>query len=139
MSKTTTSGRCLCGAVQFRVHRSFLGGVKCYCRMCRQAHGGPYSLHVAMRRDQFELLEGRLEVYASSSHGRREFCPQCGSHVLVHGQTADSSVAVPAGLLDAAEVVVTAHIFVDDLVSWHQIQDDLPQHAAWPPDVQLPA
>ena len=129
-------GGCLCGSVRFEVARSFLAGVNCYCEMCRKAHGGAYSTHVAMRRDQLQLMQGELAVYESSSSGRREFCPRCGSHVLVHGQTADDSVAVPAGCFDGhPPVAVVSHIFVADCVEWHVINDDLPQYDRWPPGV----
>jgi hypothetical protein len=130
------AGGCLCGSVSFEVDRSYLSAVNCYCGMCRRAHGGAYSTHVPMRRDQFKLVSGELETFASSSEGIREFCRRCGAHVLVHGQTSDNSIAVPAGLFAKdTPVSTTAHIFVKDKVAWHTINDDLPQHEAWPPGV----
>lgn len=130
------SGACLCGAVSFEVTRSHLAAVHCYCGMCRRAHGGAFSTHVPMREDQFNMHSGSLETYASSLEGRREFCPECGTHVLVHGQTADRSVAVPAGLFaPGTPIEVTSHIFVQDKVAWYQIRDDLPQFEGWPPNV----
>ena len=82
------------------------------------------------------MSSGSLEIYASSAEGRREFCSGCGTHVLVHGQTGDQSVAVPAGLFSrGTPIEVTAHIFVQDKVTWHQIRDDLPQFDGWPPTV----
>lgn len=129
-------GSCLCGAVNFEVSRSHLSAVNCYCGMCRRAHGGPFSIHVAMRREQFRLLSGTLQTFESSDQGRREFCPGCGAHVLVHGQTGDDSVAVPAGLFDGdTPIQVTSHIFVKDKVPWFEISDELPQYAGWPPGV----
>lgn len=90
-----------------------------------------------MRREQFVLERGELRVFVSSQYGRREFCPACGSHVLVHGQTNDKSVAVPAGLLDDCDQVeIQSHIFVDEKVAWQHISDNLPQYAGWPPGVQ---
>jgi hypothetical protein len=89
-----------------------------------------------MRREQFELCRGELVRHASSERGVREFCPQCGTHILVHGQTGDDSYAVPAGTLDGdPAVIVTSHIFVKDKVAWYQIADDLPQFDGWPPGV----
>ena len=130
------TGECLCGEVSFEVTRSHLTAVHCYCEMCRRVHGGAFSTHVPMRRDQFNLRTGSLEILKSSAEGRREFCPECGTHVLVHGQTADSSVAVPAGLLEpGTPIEATAHIFVQDKVAWHQIRDELPQFDRWPPHV----
>lgn len=130
------TGSCLCGSVRFEVARSYLSAVNCYCGMCRRAHGSSYSTHVAMRREQFRLIAGELSVFTSSNEGRREFCQFCGSHVLVHGQTADDSVAVPAGLFEqGAPIEVTAHIFVKDKVAWQSIDDNLPQHDSWPPGI----
>jgi hypothetical protein len=129
-------GGCLCGAVRYTVDRRHLSAVHCYCAMCRRAHGGGFSTHVPMRRDQFILTAGVLQPYASSTKGGREYCPSCGTHVLVHGQTSDDSVAVPVGTLDGdPDVSVTSHIFVKDKVSWFEINDDLPQFDAWPPGV----
>ncbi len=104
--------------------------------MCRRAHGTAFSTHVPMRADQFELTGGALAPFASSTHGRREFCPRCGSHVLVHGQTRDGSVAVPAGLLPGdVPLTVAGHLFVAEKAAWWEISDELPQHAGWPPGV----
>ena len=129
-------GGCLCGEVRYRITRSHLSAVHCYCDMCRKAHGGAFSTHAPMRREQFEMLSGQLISYASSSQGIREFCPRCGSHILVHGQTQDGAVAVPVGTLDGdPELTVTGHIFVREKVSWFEIADDLPQHPGWPPGV----
>lgn len=129
-------GGCLCGAVSYRITRSHLSAVHCYCDMCRKAHGGAFSTHAPMRREQFELLSGELVSYASSAEGIREFCPRCGSHILVHGQTKDGSVAVPVGTLDGdPELTVTGHIFVREKVSWYVIADELPQYPGWPPGI----
>ena len=133
------TGGCLCGAVRYTLSRRHLGAFNCYCGMCRKAHGGACSTHVPARRDQFELHSGTLQSYASSATGRREFCPACGTHILVHGQTADGSIAIPAGTLDGdPPVEVLAHIFCSDTVAWHEITDGLPRHATWPPGVSLP-
>ncbi len=130
-------GGCLCGAVRFRVERSHLTGINCYCEMCRKAHGGAFSTHVPMRRDQFELTSGALAVFSSSAEGRREYCADCGTHILVHGQTTDGSVAVPAGTFDGdPPISLISHIFVRDKVSWYEIADDLPQFDGWPPGVE---
>ena len=129
-------GGCLCGAVRYRIERKFLNAVHCYCDMCRKAHGTAFSTHAVMRPDQLIWLAGekRLTRYESSPKAYREFCPDCGTHILVHGQTGDATLAVPAGTLDGdPELTITAHIFADECVGWYEIQDDLPRHAGWPP------
>ena len=130
-------GRCLCGTVTYEADDTPTALSHCHCAMCRKAHGGAFSTHVPMRRSQFSLTNGALAVYASSAQGRREYCADCGTHILVHGQTADDSVAVPAGTFDGnPPITITSHIFVRDKVDWYEIADDLPQFDGWPPGVE---
>ena len=137
-SKQGNTGGCLCGQVRYQIKRSHIMAMHCYCGMCRKAHGGAFSTHAPMRRDQFELTRGSLKRYASSNAGVREFCADCGSHILVHGQTADGTVAVPLGTFDGdPEVSLAGHIFVKDKVGWFEISDDLPQFDGWPPGVEF--
>lgn len=131
------TGGCLCGALRYRVGRRYLNAMHCYCGMCRRAHGTAFSTHFVVRPDQFAWTAGEdlRVVYASSADGRREFCPRCGSHVLVHGQSGDGNLAIPAGTLDGdPPLTLRGHMFVADCVGWYRIPDDgLPRFAAWPP------
>jgi hypothetical protein len=104
--------------------------------MCRKAHGTAFSTHVIARADQVEWRRGReaLVRYESSPEAFREFCPRCGTHVLVHGQSGDGTLAIPAGTLDgAAEVTILGHMYTESIVAWFDIPDDLPRYRRWPP------
>jgi len=130
-------GGCLCGSIRYEITRRYLSALHCYCAMCRKAHGGAFSTHVPMRADQFKLTQGALKTYPSSSEGVREFCSNCGTHIRVHGQTKDGSIAVPLGTFDdPSSVTISGHIFVAEKVAWHEIRDSLPQYGAWPPGVE---
>ena len=129
------TGGCLCGGVRFTVERRHLNAVHCYCQMCRRAHGTAFSTHTIVRPDQITWASERsaLVKFESSPHAFREFCPTCGSHVLVHGQTGDATLAIPLGLIDGdPPATILSHIFVEACVGWHQIRDDLPQYEGWP-------
>jgi hypothetical protein len=128
-------GGCLCGAVRYEIARSHINAVHCYCQMCRKAHGTAFSTHAIVRPEQIEWLErGHLVPYESSKGAYREHCATCGSHLLVHGQSGDDTLAVPVGTLDGdPPVTILSHIFTAERVSWFQISDDLPQHEGWPP------
>jgi len=131
----TFSGGCLCGSVRYRIDRKFLNAMHCYCSMCRKAHGTALSTHVMAKPSQVLWDRGRndLIAYESSRQAYREFCPKCGTHILVHGQSGDDTLAIPAGTLDGAPpITIRGHIFVEELVPWHAISDDLPQHVGWP-------
>ena len=124
-------GGCLCGQCRYRIDRRFLNAMHCYCSMCRKAHGTAYSTHAMTRPDQFHWLPGSpaLIAYESSEGAFREFCPTCGTHLKVHGQTPEDLLAIPAGTLDGdPPLTLIGHMFTADCVSWHVIQDDLPRH-----------
>ena len=126
-------GGCLCGAIRYQINRKYLNAMHCYCDMCRKAHGTAFSTHVIVKPSQLQWLAGELTAYESSASAFREFCPHCGTHVLVHGQTGDDTLAIPAGTLDGdPQLTILGHMFVGELVGWYQITDQLPQHEAWP-------
>ncbi len=132
----TFVGGCLCGSVRFEIARRHLNAACCYCQMCRKAHGTAYSVHVMLRSDQLSWLEGRelLERYESSPGGFREFCRRCGTHVLVHGQSGDGSLAVPAGTLDGTpDLTIRLHMFTDERVVWAELDSTAPSYPGWPP------
>ena len=129
-------GGCLCGGVRFSVERRFLNAACCYCQMCRKAHGSAYSVHVMVKSDQLSWLKGRARLvrYESSPGGFREFCEMCGTHVLVHGQSGDGVLAIPAGTLDGdPELTIKLHMFTDDRVVWTDLDSAAPSYPAWPP------
>ncbi len=133
------NGSCLCGDIHYQIERRFLNAMHCYCRMCRKAHGTALSTHLIVKPDQLHWIKGRPVAYESSPEAFREFCPRCGTHMLVHGQSGDGTLAIPAGTLDDdAELTILGHMFTADLVGWHQISDKLPQHQEWPPGFGSP-
>ena len=128
------NGSCLCGDIQYLIERRFLNAMHCYCRMCRKAHGTAFSTHLIVKPDQLSWIKGRPVPYESSPDAFREFCSRCGTHMLVHGQSGDGTLAIPAGTLDDdPELTILGHMFTADLVGWHQISDTLPQYREWPP------
>jgi len=123
-----TTGRCLCGAVSWRIEPPFVGMTHCHCSMCRKAHGAPFATYITAAADNFELLSGAEAItdYESSPGFHRAFCGRCGS--VVHSPEVDGQVFVPAGPLDDDPGVrATAHIFATSKAPWYVIADDLPQ------------
>jgi len=129
-------GGCLCGAARYTINRRFLNAMHCYCGMCRKAHGALFSTHIVVRPHQLQWHPGAdsRQLFESSPSAYREFCPGCASHLLVHGQTGDDTIAVPAGTLDDdVSLTILGHMFVRDKLAWYEIRDALPQHDGWPP------
>ena len=65
----------------------------------------------AVKADQF-TVEGEVTTFASSEHGRRQFCPACGTGLFYLNQAAlPGLVDVQTGTLDDAEQLPpSAHI-----------------------------
>lgn len=55
--------------------------------MCQKAYGGPFAAGVGFRRSALEITQGQLKYYQSSSIGRRGFCGNCGSPILMNYET----------------------------------------------------
>ena len=127
-------GGCLCGHIRYRIERRHLNAMHCYCGMCRKAHGTAFSTHLVARPEQVQWLNDHSrQVYESSADAYREFCPHCGTHILVHGQSGDGTLAIPAGTLDEdVPVTILGHMFTADRVGWFEISDALPQFEGWP-------
>jgi hypothetical protein len=87
------------------------------------------------RIDAVKLTKGTPKVYASSEHGRRHFCGNCGTGVFytnekilpgiidVQSATFDNPDAVPA----------RAHIQVADRIGWMERAHELPAFKRYPP------
>ncbi len=127
-------GGCLCAEHRYEIDRKHLNAMHCYCDMCRKAHGTALSTHLIVRPQQFRWIDGgNLNRYESSPGAYREFCSACGTHLLVHGQSGDGTLAIPAGTLDGKPpITILGHMYVEELVPWHTITDELPQHDRWP-------
>jgi len=128
-------GGCLCGDTRYEIAGSRVNAVNCYCSMCRKAHGTAFSTHAVVNLSRLTWLCGETNLirYESSPGGFREYCKHCGSHLLVHGQSGDGALAIPAGTLDGnPNVTIVSHIFTRECVSWHVIDDDIPKHEGWP-------
>lgn len=128
------AGRCLCGAVAWRLDGAIDHINFCHCSMCRRVHGAPFGAFAHARSRDFRWLKGDASIarYESSPGIFRCFCPTCGSAVPV---VEDDTVTLPAGGIEGDPGVrPSVHIFTGDKAAWYEIADALPQYRAFPPD-----
>src|SRR3954469_12399927 len=69
------TGRCLCGAVSYRVTGDPVHVGRCHCADCRKESGSTFTVYGHWPRAAF-VLAGELAAYEG-----RSFCPVCGSSV----------------------------------------------------------
>lgn len=86
-------GRCLCGAVSYKMTGEPSRVGLCHCQDCRQASGSAFSMFAVWPRAATEW-HGELQTY-----GPRGFCPTCGSRVAY---LTDDEAEIAIGTLDDA-------------------------------------
>ena len=84
MSDVEITGRCFCGAVQFRAETDPTGVAICYCDDCTHAVGSELTAWVQFPADQFQFTQGEPTRFESSPGVTRTFCPQCGTSLTYH-------------------------------------------------------
>jgi hypothetical protein len=129
-------GTCLCGAVAFEA-RAAIEFRNCHCSRCRKAHGADYAANIYVYPADFRWVRGTdsLVHYRLPSAQRfgNTFCKICGSP-MPRAVAQRNFIVVPAGALDADPGIrATYHIFVASKAPWHEIADDLPRYAEYPP------
>ena len=129
------TGGCHCGAVRYEAEGEALTHALCHCSDCRRSAGAPMVGWTMYRLDAVKVTKGALKVYASSEHGRRHFCPDCGTGLFytnvemlpgiidIQSATYDDPDAVPA----------RAHIQVAGRIGWMEHAHDLPAFERYPP------
>ena len=131
-------GACLCGAVEYQIEGPIESMDHCHCSMCRRAHGSAFSTYGRVPREALAFTQGddQLTHFESSDAVTRSFCGRCGSSLLFRHAAAPQFDFVAIGsLIDDPGIRPEAHIFVGSKASWYAIEDDLPQHDAYPPGV----
>lgn len=130
------AGHCHCRAITFTVAAdALLGSGYCHCSICRRLSGAPVNAWVAVEPAALEVA-GAPAWYRSSDHGRRAFCPACGTQ-LWFAMDDGSVITVNATTFDdpeAAALRPQLHIFHDDRLGWFETADALPRS----PDGTLP-
>lgn len=125
------TGRCLCGALQYRFDPKDAVTDYCHCKMCQRWSGAPVTAWAQVPADQFEIVSGTAKAYPSSPRGIRHFCDQCGSSVFM-SDPQGNGIGIMLGTADDPDALPPAgHGWVQDQVTWLKIDDHLPR---WPQD-----
>ena len=120
-------GRCLCGAISFRIQGRMRDVVWCHCGQCLRWHGHSGGYTASTWADMALKGADRLAWYESSDTARRGFCRGCGSS-LFWEPAHRKHVSICAGALDLPTGLVSArHVFVGNKGDYYRITDHAPQ------------
>jgi hypothetical protein len=128
------TGRCLCGAVRYRVDGPLDPVVACHCTQCRR-WTGHHAAATSARREHV-TIDGTVAWYDSTPGViRRGFCPACGSSLFWDRRSSDR-LDLWAGSIDGPTgLTLVGHIYVADKGDYYTIPEGPPQVAGrepWP-------
>jgi hypothetical protein len=132
-------GRCVCGAVRYRLTAEPLTLYACHCADCQALSGSAFRLSMPVRRDTLEILLGEPEAFryspigASAKTGRR--CPACSTWLWGEPERLPQVVVLrPSTLDDRSWLDPVAHIWVRSAQPWVRIPAGVLTFDGQPPD-----
>jgi len=127
------AGKCLCGAVAYRVADRFAYAMNCHCSHCRRATGSAFKPIAGIARDELAIIQGADQVMIyGEENGHDAHCRHCGSLLYSLVQEGRFLHVTLGTLVEEPAIRPSCHIFVGSKAGWFTITDGLPQHETIP-------
>lgn len=100
------TGGCLCGKVRYELSGEPVRTMLCQCKNCQRTSGSALStIALVQRKDLAVIGDLKAYNYAGDSGGELEinFCPNCGSPVLLNINAMPDIVSVKVGTFDETD------------------------------------
>ena len=127
------SGGCHCGTIRYEMSGDTIHHALCHCTDCRKASGAPAVSWGLVPREGLKI-SGSPKSYKSSEHGRRHFCPQCGTSLFYTNEQAfPGQIDVQIATLDDPDAIVPqAQIQIAERIGWMERLDSMPKFERYP-------
>jgi hypothetical protein len=130
-------GGCYCGEVRYKAEGDPMFKAQCHCRECQYITGGSPNMFVLMPLTGFSYTKGTPKKFMRSDleHAvTREFCAECGTHLVTRPQGLPA-VVVKVGTLDDPNLFggPQAAIYTIDKQAFHQIPAGVATFERLPP------
>ena len=124
-------GRCYCGALRYRAEGEPLFKGQCHCRECQYISGGHPNAVMGMPAASFAYTQGAPKLFTRKDLDNpvtREFCAECGTHLLTRTARVPGAVLIKVGTLDEPSLFGAPQmvIFTIDKQSFHHLPDGVP-------------
>ena len=130
-SQESYSGTCFCGAVEVTVTGAPAAMGYCHCDSCRSWSASPVNAFSLWKPENVTVTTGedKLGSYAKTETSHRQFCRDCGGHVLTRHPT--------FGMVDVFAAVIPSFPFKPSLhVNYGEkvlaVRDGLPKFKDFP-------
>jgi hypothetical protein len=125
------AGGCYCGGVRYEASGDPLFKGQCHCRECQYISGGSPNVTMGMSEAGFAYTKGAPKAFQRGDLENpvtREFCPECGTHLLSRAPSLAGAVLLKVGTLDdpSAFGAPQMAIFTIDKQSFHQVPEGCP-------------
>jgi hypothetical protein len=129
-------GGCYCGALRYAAEGEPMMKAQCHCRECQYITGGSPNTFVVMPIDGFKYIKGAPKQFKRNDLERavtREFCAECGTHVVTR-PLGLPGVVVKVGTLDDPALFGGPQmaIYTIDQQPFHHIPEGLPSFERLP-------
>ena len=130
-------GGCYCGALRYVAEGEPMLKAQCHCRECQYITGGSPNMFMLMPVDSFSYTKGTPKQFTRSDlEGAvtREFCAECGTHLLTR-RPGLPAVILKIGTLDdpASYGSPKIAIYTCDKQTFHAIPEGMPSFEKLPP------
>jgi len=97
------TGGCYCRKLRYRIDKEPRMKAMCLCRECQHVAGGGPNVIMSVPEEGFTYTQGEPRSFARSDLAEpasREFCGECGTHILTRSPRAPGFALVKVGSLD---------------------------------------
>lgn len=124
-------GGCYCGALRYRAEGEPMFRGQCHCRECQYISGGHPNVVVGMSESGFSYVKGSAKGFKRADLPNpvtREFCAECGTHILTRTPALPGAVLLKVGTFDDPSVFGAPQmvIFTVDKQSFHHVPEGVP-------------
>lgn len=130
-------GGCYCGRLRYVAEGEPVMKAQCHCRECQYISGGSANVIIGMPVAGFSYTKGEPKAFSRSDleHAAvREFCPNCGTHILTRAAGLPGAVIIKVGTLDDPKLYGDPQIAIQtaDAQSFHRIPEGIPTFERFP-------
>ena len=97
---TTRNATCSCGQLRVQTTSEPIRISVCHCLACQRRTGSTFGMQARFERSNVSIQGSAKEYVRTADSGNRcvqHFCPECGSTVYYHLETAPDVIGVPVG------------------------------------------